>query len=118
MSNTLGEFVQKKRHEMGLSLRDFGKLCDISHTHVDSIEKGVDFRTGKKVNITNETIKRLASVLGVDSVYLFSLCDEEIEPIYFRFAKTAKEIGATEEDIEKALDFLSYAKNRENKNND
>lgn len=69
----LGEFVKNKRAEMGMSLREFGKKCDISHTHIDSIEKGYDFRTGKKVNITNETLKKLSDVLNVSPSYLLEL---------------------------------------------
>lgn len=71
--NQLGEFIKGKRSELGLSLRDFGELCGISHTHVDSIEKGVDFRTGKPVRITNETLVKVAKALNVDPAFLFSL---------------------------------------------
>lgn len=60
----LGEYVRKKRKEMDLSLRDFGKLCGISHTTIDVIERGVDPRNGKPVNITNSTFEKLASGLG------------------------------------------------------
>ena len=60
----LGEYVRKKRKEMDLSLRDFGKLCGISHTTIDVIERGVDPRNGKPVNITNSTFEKLASGIG------------------------------------------------------
>lgn len=73
MNNSLGEYIKRYREEKGLSLRDFAKLSDISHTHIDSIEKGVDFRTGKPVRITNETIQKLSSALHVDESYLFEL---------------------------------------------
>lgn len=71
--NKLGEFVHNRRVEKDLSLRDLGKLCDISHTHIDSIEKGVDFRTKKPVRITLETLTKLAQGLDVDVQTLIDL---------------------------------------------
>lgn len=69
----LGEYIQNKRIGMGLSLREFGQLCGISHTTIDNIEKGYDPRTGKPVNITNTTFKHLASGLNVPIEVLVSL---------------------------------------------
>lgn len=73
MNNTLGEHIKEFRIEHDLSLRDFAKMADISHTHIDSIEKGLDFRTGKPVRITNETIQKLAKALDEDESFLFQL---------------------------------------------
>jgi len=73
MENKLGDFVKKIRNERKLSLRAFGKLCDISHSHIDSIEKGVDYRTGKPVRITNETLSKLSAVTGVAESVLLTL---------------------------------------------
>lgn len=71
--NELGIFLKEKRDSLGLSLRDFGKLCDISHTHIDSIEKGFDFRTGKPVRVTNDTLVKLATALKIEPSFLFDL---------------------------------------------
>jgi repressor LexA len=73
MNNNLGKYIKEKRHGMGLSLREFGKRCDLSHTHVDSLEKGYDYRTKKPVNITNETFQKLAKGLGVNESFLVDL---------------------------------------------
>ena len=73
MNNALGEYIKNYRNERNLSLRDFAKLADVSHTHIDSIEKGNDFRTGKPVRITNETIQKLAAALNVGESFLFEL---------------------------------------------
>ncbi len=73
MNNALGEYIKNYRDEHKLSLREFAKLADISHTHIDSIEKGADFRTGKPVRITNETIQKLAKALNTDESFLFQL---------------------------------------------
>lgn len=59
-NNELGEKIRKARGD--LSLRDFAKKCGISHTHLDSIEKGYDPRTGKPVKVSLETIKNCRMV--------------------------------------------------------
>lgn len=69
----LGNFIQEKRNEMGLSLREFGGLCGISHTTIDCLEKGYDPRTGKPINITNSTFGKLANALNVPVAYLVEL---------------------------------------------
>ncbi len=65
MENKIGEYVKNYRNKNKLSLRAFGTLCKMSHTHIDSIERGYDVRTGKKVNLTALTISKLASVMGL-----------------------------------------------------
>lgn len=69
----LGEFIKNKRAEMGLSLRDFGSLCGISHTTIDCIEKGYDPRTNKPINITNSTFGKLSKALGIPIAELVEL---------------------------------------------
>lgn len=71
--NLLGDYIKKYRAEHNLSLRQFARICDISHTHIDSIERGVDPRTGKVVKITNETILKIAKAIDVKPDFLFNL---------------------------------------------
>lgn len=61
--NYIGEFIKKYRGDM--SLREFAEKCDISHTHLDSIEKGIDPRTGKPVRVTVDTLKKIAKTMGM-----------------------------------------------------
>ena len=70
MINRISEIVRKKRSELGLSLREFGALCGMSHTHIDSIEKGYDPRTNKETNLTSQTITKLANALGMSEAEL------------------------------------------------
>ena len=70
MNNRISELVRKKRSELGLSLREFGALCGMCHTHIDSIEKGYDPRTNKAVNLTSQTITKLANALGMSEAEL------------------------------------------------
>lgn len=61
--NYIGDFIKQYRGET--SLRDFAKKCDISHTHLDSIEKGYDPRTGKPVRVTVDTLKKIAKAMNM-----------------------------------------------------
>lgn len=61
--NYIGDFIKQYRGET--SLRDFAKKCDISHTHLDSIEKGYDPRTGKPIRVTVETLKKIAKAMNM-----------------------------------------------------
>lgn len=73
MNNVFGEYIERKRKASNSSLRTFGESCGISHTHIDSIEKGEDFRTGKPVRVTTETIEKIANALNVNSEILYKL---------------------------------------------
>ena len=55
---TLSELIRKLRGKE--SLRDASKRIGISHTYLDTIEKGFDKRSGKHVNPTPETLKLIA----------------------------------------------------------
>ena len=84
MYENLGKYVKMRRLDMGLSLREFGKLCDMSHTHIDSIEKGVDFRSGKSVNLTGTTVAKLAAALGMserDLITVSSDATSDVTPV-------------------------------------
>lgn len=73
MSNYLGDYLRRCRGEH--SLREFAAKCRISHTHLDSIEKGADPRTGKKVSISTDTLRLIADGIGVDFIFLACLAD-------------------------------------------
>lgn len=62
MENKLGDFLKEKRGTM--SLRDFASKLDISHTYLDSLEKGYDSRNKKPVRITVDTLSKIAKALN------------------------------------------------------
>ena len=68
--NQLGNFIEQKRKERGLSLRNFADMCNISHSYLDNLEKGVDVRSGKPVSPTIETLQKLASGLNLSLIDL------------------------------------------------
>jgi transcriptional regulator with XRE-family HTH domain len=56
----IADFIKKKRKEMNLSLREFADKCDISHTYLNSLEKGIDPRSGKEISPTLDTVEKIA----------------------------------------------------------
>lgn len=80
--NYIGEYIRKYRGNM--SLRDFADKCGISHTHLDSIEKGIDPRTGKPVKVTVETLKKIAIAMNMTiNDLLIKSGDVKIEDLVF-----------------------------------
>ena len=75
-NNKLGNKIREARGD--LSLRDFAKKCGISHTHLDSIEKGYDPRTGKPVKVSLDTIKKLSAGTGIP---LHNLIDYDLNEL-------------------------------------
>lgn len=61
--NYIGNYIKKYRGNM--SLREFATKCGISHTHLDSIEKGIDPRTNKPVSVTVDTLKKIANAMNM-----------------------------------------------------
>lgn len=95
MKNLFGYYLNSCRREKGLSLRECAALCKISHTHIDSLEKGKDFRTGKKVSPTPETIEKIAAGLMLREQMLFNLSLEKVNSkfncfLYYTESETIK----------------------------
>lgn len=77
MDNKLGEFIRKKRGDM--SLREFADRCGISHTHLDSIEKGFDSRTQKPINPSVSVIEKIAHAVGLPVHELLSTTEHYVD---------------------------------------
>lgn len=78
MKNLFGYYIHNARMQQHKSLRECAKDCGISHTHIDSLEKGKDFRTGKRVSPTPETIEKISKGLMLDETTLFNLSLEKV----------------------------------------
>ncbi|ALL23618.1 helix-turn-helix transcriptional regulator [Bacillus tropicus] len=64
MKKTLGEIIKGYRFKNKLSLRDFAQKCDVSHTYIDKLEKGIDSRTGKPVEPTLLVIEKISKAMN------------------------------------------------------
>lgn len=71
----IGMTVRQLRGEM--SLRDFAQKCAISHTTIDNIEKGVDFRTGKPTQVKMSTLQKIATACHVSLSYIIGETAED-----------------------------------------
>lgn len=86
----IGKIVRKLRGEM--SLREFAELCGVSHSTIDNIEKGFDFRTKKPTNPSAVVLSKIAAaanvsldfILGDDGLNLETLGVRPIKRKRFR----------------------------------
>lgn len=60
MDNNLGKYIQNYRKKHGLSLRNFAEICDLSHSYIDKLEKGIDPRNNKPILPTIDTLEKIA----------------------------------------------------------
>lgn len=106
MENKLGKFLIEKQGSM--SLREFAKRLDISHTYLDSLEKGYDNRTKKPVRITVDTLSKIAEALDEPLEKLVSLSKNEdyipinVNDIDIAFASGIKGLNETNKAIIKS----------------
>ncbi|HDX9652510.1 TPA: helix-turn-helix transcriptional regulator [Bacillus wiedmannii] len=64
MKSTLGEIIKDYRLKNKLSLRDFAQKCDVSHTYIDKLEKGIDSRNGNPVEPTLLVIEKISKAMN------------------------------------------------------
>ncbi|MCI8486328.1 MAG: helix-turn-helix transcriptional regulator [Clostridia bacterium] len=121
MENKLGKFLIEKQG--GMSLREFAKRLDISHTYLDSLEKGYDNRTKKPVRITVDTLSKIAEALGEPLEKLVSLSRNEdytsvnVNNMDVAFASGIKELNETNKAILKSTIEALLAKQEKDEEN-
>lgn len=71
----LGDVVFNYRNEHGLSQREFGRRCDLSHVIIQFIEKG-ERSNGDRYIPRFETIRKLAKGMGMSAEALITQCDD------------------------------------------
>ena len=74
--NTFGEYIKQLRGET--STRQAAKDIGVSHTYLDSLEKGYDMRTNSKRSPSVVTVNKIAQHYNVD---FKQLCDMVINDI-------------------------------------
>nr|DAJ09139.1 MAG TPA: helix-turn-helix protein [Caudoviricetes sp.] len=113
MENKLGNFLREKRGST--SLRDFAKKLDISHTYLDSIEKGYDSRNKKPLRITVDTLSKIAKALDepLDKLVAYSENKDynpQIGDIYMHLAKEAQDLNLDKEDVDYIINLYKKYK--------
>lgn len=103
----IGKKIKKLRGTQ--SLREFAQKCDISHTSIDTIEKGFDFRTGKPVQIKMTTLQKIAAGCNVPLSYFF---EEDIDKTDELKIAVFGGTDATDEMLEKVLEYAKFIKSQ------
>lgn len=75
---TLGNLIKEYRSTNKLSLRDFANRCGgLSHTYISALEKEFDYRTGKPIAPTLDTIKSIALGMNLSIEEILKILDDE-----------------------------------------
>ena len=105
----IGEIVKNLRGNS--SLREFAKKCDVSHTAIDTIEKGIDFRTGKPVQPKLATLEKIAAACSVPLTHITgSTQDNKIQVSEYNARKFLLGDDASDENWEKVKEFVEFLK--------
>ena len=72
----LSEIVKKYREEHRLSQRTFAKKCDLSNGYISMIEKEKNYSTNKKVNITLDSMQKIAKGMSMTLDELLTITDD------------------------------------------
>lgn len=75
----LGDIIKQYRTENQLSLRDFAKNSNLSYTYISALEKNKDYRSGKPISPTLETIKSVAKGMNMTTDDLLKILDDNQE---------------------------------------
>ena len=75
----LGDLIKKYRDEHGISQRDFAKKSGLSYTYISALEKNKDYRTGKPISPTLETVKCVARGLNISIDDVLKILDDNQE---------------------------------------
>lgn len=76
---TLGDLIKEYRTNNKLSLRDFAKQCGLSHTYISALEKNIDYRTGKPIAPTLDTVKYISKGINKPIEEILKILDDEQE---------------------------------------
>lgn len=119
MKKTLGEIIKNYRLANKLSLRDFAQKCDVSHTYIDKLEKGIDSRTGKPVEPTLFVIEKISNAMNISTKSLLEemgfITKDNIEIIDTELEKWLKAIkNAPPQKREELKRFWEFIVRKEN----
>ncbi|PGN60742.1 transcriptional regulator [Bacillus cereus] len=110
---TLGMIIREYRQERNLSLREFATRCQLSHSYIDKLEKGIDPRNGKPVEPTLAVIEQIAKAINKDKTnlleeigYLNRTNDIKLAPKDER--DIARDLEKTLKDLENSDEALMF----------
>lgn len=115
-----GDYISKKRQELGMTLRGFAKDLGVSPSYISDIEKGNREPNEKKLldslvrvlNLTQAEAEKLYDMAAAQKNELAQDVSEYVSENNFAKValRTAKELNATEEDWKDFIDKLKVKK--------
>ncbi|ACK91579.1 TPA: helix-turn-helix domain-containing protein [Bacillus nitratireducens] len=112
---TLGTVISEYRLKNKLSQRDFASLCDVSHSYINKLEKGVDPRNGKPVEPTLFMVEKIAKAMKKKNSdlleeigYLEHKSTDKITLSPKEERDIAKDLERTLEDLDNSEDALMF----------
>lgn len=115
----LGRMLKEYRGKR--SIRELSRQLGISHTYLDSLEKGYDPRTQRKRKPTPETLKKLSEGLGAPYVELLEVSgyltkEDDLTKGFCYYLKelrqkTGKTLGQVSEESGLSIEYLTAAEN-------
>ena len=109
----IGEIIRQLRGD--LSLREFAFKCDISHTTIDNLEKGIDFRTGKPTQVKMTTLQKIADACDVPISYIIGEEDTPSQEEALKIALFGGGVEVTDEMWQEVISFANYVKDKHKK---
>lgn len=102
-----GNYLRKLRNEKSLSIRRASEGIGISHTYLDSLEKGYDPRTKKERKPTPEVLQKISDYYTIDYEHLLFLAGYISKEMYKKQLKLKEEIEVRETMIGEVKENLS-----------
>lgn len=75
----LGDLIYQFRTEHNLSLRGFANKCGLSYTYISMLERNKDYRTGKPIVPSLDSVKYIAKAMNLSVDELLKIIDDEQE---------------------------------------
>lgn len=101
---TIGDLIRDYRDKEQISIREFARRSNISHTYICQMENNKT-GSGEKPNLTVEMISHLSAVLGKDPQLIAKLIREGQEASSVSEVKT-KSGPLTDEEVEAEIERL------------
>ena len=99
MAEKIGSVIARHRIEKGMTQRDLAQAVKVSNSTIARIE------LGESIVPSNDTLRALARVLGLDYYYLLALCDQIDDEPEIRMIQRAAH-NMSQDDRERMLQIL------------
>lgn len=83
----ISELVKKYRADKDMSLRDFAQKCGMSHTTINFIEKEKNPSTGRPMELSPATYKKLAAAMDMTMQELFEQLDDVDAEMFLSYSE-------------------------------